>query len=460
MIMDWADITTTAVVLDFETDTEDFGSPVNMSNDIVLACWSVVSLDTGRIIKRSHKFGGALEQEELARDIVRNGSMVVAHHAKFELGWMRRMGFRLEEVSPFCTMVAERVLQGNRLVGLTLEEVAQRELGEGKESWVSKLIKGGVPVREIPKSPLLKYCRVDVDLTLRLFIKQLHQLRTRGLNPVMHTRMRACRMLSDVEFNGMALDADMVREEKANQEQALVHLSMEMDKITGGINTRSTKQVAKFVFKDLGFKIPERTTLGKPDDEFPDGRPSCSEEVLEKLVAKTARQKRFIELKRQLAKVQARLSKSLNAFEQCIVDAEANKAVPVLHFNYNQHVAATHRLSSSGRKYKVQGQNIPREYKKMFCARKDGNKIAEADLGKLEFVIAAFLSQDPVAILEVSSGFDVHRYTAAIIKRAASYPEEDIARTMEEAIQLMPSVTDNERTDAKPDTFGPLTIAA
>ena len=42
----------------------------------------------------------------------------------------------------------------------------------------------------------------------------------------------------------------------------------------------------------------------------------------------------------------------------------------------------------------------------------------EADFAQLEFRVAAFLSQDEVAMKEVSEGFDVHSYTAKIISEA------------------------------------------
>jgi len=39
----------------------------------------------------------------------------------------------------------------------------------------------------------------------------------------------------------------------------------------------------------------------------------------------------------------------------------------------------------------------------------------EADFAQLEFRVAAFLSQDMTAIDEVTTGFDVHSYTAKVI---------------------------------------------
>ena len=67
-------------------------------------------------------------------------------------------------------------------------------------------------------------------------------------------------------------------------------------------------------------------------------------------------------------------------------------------------------------------QNMPRggtfPVKKVFVSRFEGGKIMEADFAQLEFRAAAFLSQDGVAIDEVSTGFDVHAYTSKVITDA------------------------------------------
>tara|TARA_R100001082_G_scaffold104635_1_gene76121 strand:+ start:72 stop:818 length:747 start_codon:yes stop_codon:yes gene_type:complete len=73
--------------------------------------------------------------------------------------------------------------------------------------------------------------------------------------------------------------------------------------------------------------------------------------------------------------------------------------------------------------------------KKVFVSRWDGGKIVEADFAQLEFRVAAFLSQDQTAMDEVSTGFDVHSYTAKVISNAGQ---------------------PTSRQDAKAHTFAPL----
>jgi len=100
-----------------------------------------------------------------------------------------------------------------------------------------------------------------------------------------------------------------------------------------------------------------------------------------------------------------------------------------------QHRTATGRFSGADPNM----QNMPRggtfPVKKVFVSRWKGGKILEADFAQLEFRAAAYLSQDEVAIEEVSTGFDVHSYTAKVISDAGQ---------------------STSRQDAKAHTFAPL----
>ena len=99
-----------------------------------------------------------------------------------------------------------------------------------------------------------------------------------------------------------------------------------------------------------------------------------------------------------------------------------------LHVRLTQHMTSTGRFS--GRDPNM--QNMPRggtfPVKKVFVSRFDGGKIMEADFAQLEFRAAAYLSQDGVAIEEVSIGFDVHSYTAKVITDAGQPTDRQTAK--------------------------------
>ena len=99
-----------------------------------------------------------------------------------------------------------------------------------------------------------------------------------------------------------------------------------------------------------------------------------------------------------------------------------------LHVRLLQHRTSTGRFSGADPNM----QNMPRggtfPVKKVFVSRFNGGKILEADMAQLEFRTAAYLSQDGVAIEEVSTGFDVHSYTAKVITEAGQPTDRQTAK--------------------------------
>jgi DNA polymerase I-like protein with 3'-5' exonuclease and polymerase domains len=78
----------------------------------------------------------------------------------------------------------------------------------------------------------------------------------------------------------------------------------------------------------------------------------------------------------------------------------------------------------------------------------------------LEFRVAGHLGRDPVAANDIRSGFDVHKYTASnLSSRLSVHYSANPALYQASADRLEPifkEVTDDERQDAKPETFRPL----
>jgi len=99
-----------------------------------------------------------------------------------------------------------------------------------------------------------------------------------------------------------------------------------------------------------------------------------------------------------------------------------------LHVGLTQHITSTGRFS--GRNPNM--QNMPRggtfPVKKVFVSRWEGGQILEADFAQLEFRVAAYLSQDKVAMEEVRTGFDVHSYTAKVISDAGQPTSRQVAK--------------------------------
>src|SRR5688572_4743553 len=128
------------VVLDFETTSYKKGLALYPENRLVLSCW--VNGPNG---KMNVLRGSEYETESLLKAI-RAADFLVAHNAKFELQWLARCGLDPEEVLVWDTMIAEKVLAGNKSLPLSLDEIASRRLKTRKKIRVSQLIELGIPV--------------------------------------------------------------------------------------------------------------------------------------------------------------------------------------------------------------------------------------------------------------------------------------------------------------------------
>jgi DNA polymerase I-like protein with 3'-5' exonuclease and polymerase domains len=189
-----------------------------------------------------------------------------------------------------------------------------------------------------------------------------------------------------------------------------------------GFEFKPTKELAGLKFTAPNAKWASANGFGTGKDNL---------ETLER-VAVSKGMTDAVEFLSKLRRLSA-LDSYLSTFVEGI--ASYTKDNKMIHVKLQQHITATGRFSGSSPNF----QNFPRgstfPVKKVFVSRWDGGKIMEADFAQLEFRVAAFLSQDAVAMKEVSDGFDVHSYTAKIISDAGQ---------------------PTSRQDAKAHTFAPL----
>lgn len=469
------------VTLDFETDTShgDYGHPVHPDNGLLLACW-----------KRSpghpagpgtfYSWGGEFEQQALIRDL-EGADFIVAHNAKYEAGWLVRCGFTPSDHVWFDTKLAEYVLLGNLASGdkhglrprsTSLDACCRRRGWQTKDPIVDHYMNRGYNPVTIPRKWLLDRCLLDVDMTERLMLDQRSLLSRTDRLQVLQTRCLITPVLAEMEFRGMALDAAAVAKEFAKHRSEFIALSAEMDKMTGGINWRSGKQIGEFIYnpphwhtaivrdengdpvegKNGSWLVEfERPGLGfaelkKRNGEpmrTPAGKPKTDDKTLDKLVAKTPEQKAFIKLRKKIGKVNAALTKNLEFFTGVCKEKEE-----VFHAVFNQTSTATHRLSSSGiptffecfqATKSAQFQNLPNAFKYLFRAKREGWLIAEVDGSSLEWRVGGIISGDKQLLDDVVSGRDVHIVSAS----------EQLGIPYEE-------VTPAQRKKAKPVTFRPM----
>lgn len=453
------------VVLDFEIDTShgDYGSAVHDDNGMLLASFRLGPAH--KLYQGPQTYSIWTNEFSLGKlvRLIEEADFLVAHNAKYELMWLKRCGLDLYNVMVFDTKLAEYVLLGNLAAGdelmpaksTSLDMCCRRRGLPVKDPVVDIMMKHGINPVRMPRAWLQGRCEQDVETTEAIFLNQLEHLDATGRLPVQYTRCLLTPVLAHIEFEGMCLDPGRVDKEYESYTQQLIDLEHKMNDFTGGINWRSPNQVAEFIYDTLGFEElkdwkgqPKRTKIKKRvlvdgTEKVTGGKRKTDKKTLDKLVAKTKRQRAYLELKGKLGKVGAALSKNLEFFVGVCKEMGG-----VFIAEFHQTKTSTHRLSSTGIKTffqtfkawkKVQFQNLPRVFKRLFKARRKGWKMAETDGSQLEWRIAVHLSKDKQGKVDIVSGHDVHSFTASVL----------LNKAMEE-------VTKEERQDGKPDTFKPV----
>lgn len=388
------------LVLDFETEGEGKGSAIYPNNRIVCACWWYRG-------EKKQVYGGEFDMADLLADLD-ECDFWVAHNAKFEMAWLIRCGWDIGSKMCYDTMIGDYTIAGNRTWKLDLNSVASRYNFGAKENVTSRWIKTSVPCSHIPANWLLNYCHKDVDLTRDVMLVQRKQLFEKGLQKVFYSRMLATPVLTDIERRGLQLDKERVNKVLANYRMGLEIVEAELQNTTGGINLNSNKQLSTFLFDTMKFDSPKAYN-GKIM-ETRGGAVSVSAEAISALKPKNQKQAKFIKLYKEYNSYTQAITKYLEKFEEC-----CEKDGGVLYGELHQTRTATHRLSSTGKNYAIQLQNIQRDFKPMFTTRNPDWVLCEADESQLEYRIAVDLSDDVAGTADILNGADVHYLTASIL---------------------------------------------
>lgn len=423
------------VVFDFETTNRDKGSAGSKDNRLILSTWCLgpehPHVSNIRELCYNGIYYGEGFPDALATAIA-SAEYVVCQNGKFEYQWLSRLGYDVQGTLLYDTYLGAYVEDGNRRGERNLNALAERYGFPGKVSVVSELIKGGVCPSEIPEKWLVEYGCRDTALTHQVFLKQRQVLKKLGLLGCLFTRCIATPVLADIEMNGMQLDPVAVEEKYDSLQHECRGITEQLNKVTCGINLNSPKQVGSFLYDELGFtELSGRD--GRPDRTESDGRRTDADTIT-RLICSTAAQREFQNLYKHYRKL-AKSLESLEKMNDCCVQNGG-----LLHASYNQAVTQTHRLSSSGSKYKLQFHNFDRRNKPLFKARHPGWRIGEADGSQLEFRVAGHLGRDKQAGEDIRDpSFDAHYNTASVL----------LNKSREE-------ISDEERTEGKKDTFKPL----
>ena len=277
--------------------------------------------------------------------------------------------------------------------------------------------------KEVSHDDWKKFCsnRAEVIGELKeVFEKELKDKKLEALYYEMDQPLQL--ILAEMEFEGIEVDSSFFKKYEKELKEKLDKIEGEVSKYSQEkVNLNSPKQVGKLLFEQLKLPIIKKTKTG----------PSTDSEVLEELALKEKSDVADLILQyREIGKI---LSTYVSALPE-LISFETGR----LHTHFNQHIAATGRLSSTHPNL----QNIPirselgKKVRRGFVAG-SGKVLFGADYSQVELRLLAHFSQDPTMIDAFRKGVDIHAQTASEIMVVA-----------------LKDVTASDRSKAKAVNFG------
>ncbi|MFU1519417.1 DNA polymerase I [Vreelandella alkaliphila] len=323
----------------------------------------------------------------------------VGQNLKYDISVLANYDIRV--VEPLAdTMLASYVLNSTA-TRHDMDSLALKYLGEKTISFEEIAGKGAkqLTFNQIALEQAVPYACEDVDITLRLqeILRPQVEREGRLADVLDHLELPLINVLSRIERNGVALDAERLHEQSQQLERRIRELESEAFELAGReFNLGSPKQLGQILFEEQKIPVIKKT---------PKGAPSTAEAVLEELALDYPLPKVIMQ-HRGLAKLKSTYTDKLPRL--------LNKTTGRVHTSYHQAVTATGRLSSSDPNL----QNIPirteegRKIRQAFVAR-PGYRIVAADYSQIELRIMAHLSEDKGLLEAFAEGRDIHTATAA-----------------------------------------------
>jgi DNA polymerase-1 len=324
----------------------------------------------------------------------------VTHDAKREWEALRGAGVELRGLSED-TMLASFLLDPGRRTH-DLHTLALDRLGRPLRSRAELLGKAraAVTAAEVDVYEAAVQCRAELDALRDLLPLCAERLAQDGMDSLYREiELPLVQVLVDMEWTGIAIDADLFATLSRDLGSALEQLRRRISETAGvEFNPNSPKQMAAVLFEKLQLPVLKRTKTGASTDA----------DVLEQLAAMGYEVPALILQHRELEKLRSTYVDAL--------PGRINPGTGRIHTTFNQTGAATGRISSSDPNL----QNIPVRSERGEAIRRGfvpapGHRFVAADYSQIELRLLAHFSGDPAFLAAFRSGGDIHRQTAALI---------------------------------------------
>lgn len=260
--------------------------------------------------------------------------------------------------------------------------------------------------REAKRSAGLKFSAL---IALRKVLEQ--RIAANDLQKIYYDiELPLCKVLSEMEWNGIDVDAEALKEFGKELKVRIDALVKEIYALAGEeFNINSPMQLGTILFEKMGLPAGKKTKKGY----------STNAEILEKLAPDHPVVEKILEYRT--------LSKLNSTYVEGLLPLIGPDGRIRAHFQ--QTVTATGRISCT----EPNLQNIPvrqelgRQLRKVFTSGEKDTVLIGADYSQIELRVLAHMSKDPTLIDAFNQGLDIHRETAA---KVFGVPQEEVTPLM------------------------------
>jgi DNA polymerase I-like protein with 3'-5' exonuclease and polymerase domains len=191
----------------------------------------------------------------LLRKVIADTNLLIAFNAKFELSWLKSIGIEYTG-KIFDPMIAAYVLARGQKLSMSLEDCCIRfDVDQKKSDLVKQYMKDNVSFEDIPWNIVEEYGRQDVLSTWSLYKKLVEELdKSPYLWPTVDLMNEFCQCLTDIEFNGIKIDVNILNDLEVKYRKEYNELEIVLRKLAQEamgdtiVNINSPEQLSQLLY--------------------------------------------------------------------------------------------------------------------------------------------------------------------------------------------------------------------
>lgn len=233
------------VICDIECTISNKGNCFDKTNKLVVV--GIRDVDT----KEVFLFYYPTKKDLVQIQSILSGSLFIAHNAKFDLHWVRKIGINISSVKVWCTQIGEFLLESQTNPYPSLNQACEKyglptKLDVVKTEYWDK----GIDTDAIPRDILSSYLEQDLILTEQVYLRQVPLLQERGLMPLFKLQNLDLLVLEEMEWNGIKFDTTKARAKAEELDHELTNIKAELTSLVGDapINFNSNDHVSVLLY--------------------------------------------------------------------------------------------------------------------------------------------------------------------------------------------------------------------